>query len=144
MVDAVHPEYSHYKITAQSYQPLSLHCTSSGKLFLQYLSEPYRTLTINQLNYQPHTSKTITSAEDLITTLKEQEHRHYAIESEEQALGISSIAVPLFRKDGRFFGAVSLTTISQVLNEHIDIYSSALANTACQIEETLNKAIKGM
>ncbi len=138
MVDSVNPTNAHYKITATLYEPLKLHCTSSGKLLLQYMKEPFRSHIISGLNYTAQTAKTITSPEQLVQILKDQEKRGYSTEFEETALGISSIAAPIFSDQETFFGTLSVTAFSQLLENKIDQIVPELLAAAARIQEGLS------
>ena len=115
-----------------------LHCTSSGKLLLQYMKEPFRSHIISGLNYTALTPKTITSPSQLAKVLEVQEKQGYSTEFEETTLGISSIAAPIFSTDGTFFGTLSATAFSGLLEANTDTVVPQLLQAAARIQEGLS------
>ncbi|MCI5503902.1 MAG: hypothetical protein MR410_07410 [Eubacterium sp.] len=65
------PPLSYYRIIAQLYSPLPYYCTSSGKLFLQYLPERNFEAALDNIQYEIYTPKTISCREDLIAAGQE-------------------------------------------------------------------------
>ena len=137
-VASVNPANAHYKLAATLYEPLKLHCTSSGKLLLQYMKEPFRSHIISGLNYTALTPKTITSPSQLANVLEVQEKQGYSTEFEETTLGISSIAAPIFSTDGTFFGTLSATAFSGLLEANTDTVVPQLLQAAARIQEGLS------
>lgn len=115
MVKSLQPLKAQYRITAESHSPLTYHCTSSGKLFLQYLSPQKLENILEQMEFTIYTDYTTPTKEALLAELAKQKITLYSTEFDEQALGISSIAAPILRTQNRLFGTVSITAPTQVL-----------------------------
>lgn len=86
-----------------------MHCTSAGKTILAYLPEGEVREIINQKGLPPHTDKTITKPDKLMENIKEIRYRGYGIEREENEVGITCIAVPIFNFRGEIAGAISIS-----------------------------------
>lgn len=114
-IKAVQPGQLHYRIAPELYTPLELHCTASGKLFLQYLSPVQQYTELEAMTFQPHTSNTISSKEQLLNILHHQEETIYATEFDELDTGIGSIAAPILTSEQKLFGTISVIAPSQVL-----------------------------
>ncbi|MFB5661938.1 IclR family transcriptional regulator [Alteribacillus sp. HJP-4] len=86
-----------------------MHCTSAGKTILAYLSEEEARQIINLKGLPPHTKNTLTDPEELILNLTEIKKRGYGIEREENEIGITCIACPIFNFRGEISGAISIS-----------------------------------
>ena len=115
MVKTMQPPLSYYRIIAQLYSPLPYYCTSSGKLFLQYLPERNFEAALDNIQYEIYTPKTISCREDLIAELNRQKEKLYSLEVDERTLGISSIATPILLANGRLFSTISVTAPTQII-----------------------------
>lgn len=86
-----------------------LHSTATGKLLLAYLppSEAEALLTSTEL--APFTPHTITDPQRLLADLAEIRARGYALDSEEDYVGIECVAVPVFTAGGQCVAAASVS-----------------------------------
>ena len=130
MVKSIQPPASHYRITAQLYEPLSYHCTSSGKLYLQYLSPNNLQTALESINYECYTANTISCQEELLEELERQKKNYYSLEVDERSMGFSSIAVPLLRSGNRLLGTVSVADPTQVIREQLTPLSRDLIDVS--------------
>lgn len=117
MVKTVQPPSNYYRIVAQLYSSLPYYCTSSGKLFLQYLSEKNLQSVLKKMSYERYTPNTISSEKELLRELQQQKEKLYSIEKDERTLGISSIAAPILYDNHRLLGTISVTAPTQIILE---------------------------
>ena len=86
-----------------------LHCTATGKSMLAFLPEQEMLALLPRLKFQPVTENTITD------TAKFQEHLlrirrlGYAVDDEENEMGIRCIGSPIYDHAGRLVGALSIS-----------------------------------
>lgn len=86
-----------------------IHCTSVGKAILAHLSEGEVHSILDKHGLPKHTDHTITDKEKFLEELKKVNREGYAVEIEENEVGISCIAVPIFDHRGRITAAVSIS-----------------------------------
>ncbi len=136
-VDTVTSETCHYQFTINTETVLPLHSTASGKLVLAYLPEDKRTAFINSMELTRFTEHTITDRQTLFETIRFIQESDYATEFEETDLGISSVAVPLFRRD-EFVGTLSVISLASILETNYRQVISDLIKAAHQISSRLS------
>ena len=83
------------------------HCTASGKTYLASLEPRKRALFINTLKLEAKTSNTFTDATALLREVEKVAAQGYALDNGELFDGMVAIAVPIFQKDNRYFGALA-------------------------------------
>lgn len=81
------------------------HCTGVGKALLSQLPDERVKEILARTGMEPHTPNTLTSPEALLAELAQVREQGYAVDDEEQELGVRCVAVPLR-------GAPALTAIS--------------------------------
>ena len=122
MIKTMQPPSSYYRIMAQLYSSLPYHCTSSGKLYLQYLSKDNLKSALANMNFEQYTPNTISNREELMDELQKQKERLYSLEKDERTIGISSIAAPILHSNRRLIGTISVTAPTQsILDQQEDI-----------------------
>lgn len=139
MIETMQPSQSHYKIMAQLYSPIAFHCTSSGKLYLQYLPDARRSAVMDEIDYTLYTPYTIRDRSTLMLHLEKQKETIYSTEFDELAVGISSIAAPVLLPNNRLFGTISVTAPSQIIKDNLDAISSDLIAVGKIIAANLSK-----
>jgi IclR family acetate operon transcriptional repressor len=78
-----------------------------------------------------HTRNTITSPRALNREVEEIRRLGYAVDDEEEEMGVRCVAVPVTDRLGRFVAALSVTgTVDQVPSERIEIIALKLKETA--------------
>ena len=106
-------------IAAAVGQRLPVHCTASGKLFLAYLPPEELDAILNQ-PLAAYTENTITSPEKLRDQLEIVRERGYAIDNEENEIGICALAAPIFNHSGTVIAAISVPSpTSRMTSERI-------------------------
>ena len=119
-VDTVNPEDTRYMVMTKPYKKFPLNATSSGKLYLYFSDKEYIEKFLENLKEENHvryTEKTILNREDLEKELEFIEKNGYSIEDEEINIGISSLAVPIFNKNNKFIGTISVTATSGIIDK---------------------------
>jgi DNA-binding IclR family transcriptional regulator len=94
-----------------------MHCTSVGKVILAYLPSREAMDIIEQKGLPKHTENTITDKEVFMNKLVEIKKQGYGLEFEENEVGITCIAAPIFNYRGDIVAAVSISGASIRMNE---------------------------
>ena len=107
---------------------LPMHCTGCGKAMLAYLPEEELEAVIQRWGLPAITKNTITSRQRLDKDLELTRSRGYALDREEETLGVRCIAMPILDGSGYPAGAISIsgTTISirdELLNDYAKMLS---------------------
>lgn len=114
-----------------------LHCTSTGKTFLAFLTPEERELLLSS-NLQPCTENSIVDKHDLEQELERVREQGYAIANEEFEEGLSAIASPIRDHTGRVVAAVSISGPSYRMGpERIEEFTRSLLETAQYISTQL-------
>lgn len=114
------------------------HCTASGKCFLASLSVKQRENIAQNINFEPRTKHTHTSADSLLQDLKEVRKLGFSLDREEFLDGMIAIAVPMTDANGRFVSAIAMHGPTQRLT--IDLLVSQVGlvqNAAERLSEVL-------
>lgn len=86
-----------------------MHCTSVGKVILAYLPSSEVTKIFEEYKLEKHTIHTITEKEALYNHLVDIRNKGYALDLEENEVGISCISTPIFDRSGKVIAAVSIS-----------------------------------
>lgn len=92
-----------------------LHSTAIGKCILAGLDDGELAEFAARAGLAPRTERTITTLDALRRELAEIRARGYAIDEQENEANIRCLAVPVRGADGRVIGAVSLSTVTFVM-----------------------------
>jgi IclR family pca regulon transcriptional regulator len=141
-VDRVHSFRRDQHTIEQELAPgsrLPAHCTAMGKLLLAHLPESEQRQLVAQLRLTKQGPNTITSKQELRNELGAIRAEGFAVNDEELAPGLHSIAAPV-RDDGRaVVAAVSLAAHTSVISlaELVDALSPHLIATADRVSARL-------
>jgi DNA-binding IclR family transcriptional regulator len=86
-----------------------LHCTAAGKSMLAFLPEPELASILRRVKFQPVTPNTITDARKFRDQLAAIRRLGYALDDEENEMGIRCIGAPIYDHARRLSGAVSIS-----------------------------------
>jgi DNA-binding IclR family transcriptional regulator len=86
-----------------------MHCTSVGKVILSYLPEQEVVSIIAKYGLPKHTDNTIIDEKQLLAALRKIKQQGYGMEIEENEIGISCMATPIFDSRGKISAAVSIS-----------------------------------
>lgn len=110
---------------------LPMHCTGCGKAMLSYLPEQQVDQIIQTDGLPPKTSNTITDPDQLKADLAKARNLGYAIDVEEETLGVKCIAHAIRDGYGNVAGALSVSgSIMNMTNEKLKEYAKLLSNAA--------------
>ena len=118
---------------------LPAYCTSLGKVLLAHLSEEERTARLGRIDFQRRGPNTITSRTALAAELLRVREQGYAVNNEELAYGLRSIAAPVLAHDGSAAGAINLAVHSSMVSSATldDGLAPVLMRTAADISARL-------
>jgi IclR family transcriptional regulator, pca regulon regulatory protein len=118
---------------------LPAYCTAMGKLLLAYLPEEEQRELIGAMQLAKHTPNTITSKKALRSELDEVQAAGFAVNDEELAPELHSIAAPVRNEAREVVAAVNLAAHSTMisLGELVDALSPHLVSTADRISARL-------
>jgi IclR family transcriptional regulator, pca regulon regulatory protein len=95
---------------------LPAYCTSLGKVLLAHLSEPLRDAVLDEIEFARRGPNTITSRSALLAELERVRGQGFAVNNEELAYGLRSIAAPIFDYHGDAVAAVNLAVHSSMIS----------------------------
>lgn len=87
---------------------LPLHATAAGKLLLAYSPAGWLSAWLDRAELPRYTERTVVSPEQLRRQLEEVRTRGFAVEDQEFALGVGSLAVPVRLWDDRAVAALAV------------------------------------
>lgn len=103
--EAVAEEYHHLNLE----RPDHLHYSSAGKAVLAYLPEDRLEFIIEEYGLPERTENTITDPSTLREELAEIRERGYALNDEEEIVGLRAVGAPIRASDGDILGAISVS-----------------------------------
>ena len=106
-------------ITAQIGREEKMHCTSVGKVILSYLPEDTRERIIDSMELKPMTNRTIVSKKILREQLIKIRNDGYAIDDEENVIGVRCIAAPIRNHRGEVSCCVGISAPSMRMELNI-------------------------
>lgn len=110
---------------------LPMHCTSCGKAMLSYMSEEDVDSVISKWGLTQVTPNTITDREQLFTALADIRRCGYAVDVEEESLGVKCVAVAIRNTDGQAVGALSISgSVISMKDEYVLKYAAELSKAA--------------
>jgi IclR family transcriptional regulator, pca regulon regulatory protein len=118
---------------------LPAYCTSLGKVLLAQLPEEDQAARVERIDFQRRGPNTITSRTALATELLRVRRQGYAVNNEELAYGLRSIAAPVLQHDGSAAGAINLAVHSSMISSETlgDRFGPILVRTAADISARL-------
>jgi IclR family acetate operon transcriptional repressor len=115
-----------------------LHSTGIGKCILAGLDGPALAEFVERAGLERRTERTITTLEALARELAEIRARGYAIDEQENEANIRCVAAPVHAADGRTIGAVSIATVTFVVErEELLALRHEVMATAKRLEDLL-------
>ncbi|RKD26773.1 IclR family transcriptional regulator [Ammoniphilus oxalaticus] len=115
-----------------------MHCTSVGKAILAYLPRKEVEKAFDEYPFEPHTPFTITDKESLYQQLDKIKEKGYALDLEENELGINCIAVPIFDHTSNVIAAFSISGPKMRMTEE---RLSKLENKVMSIGKQISKRL---
>ncbi|MGZ4413049.1 MAG: IclR family transcriptional regulator [Gaiellaceae bacterium] len=118
---------------------LPAYCTSLGKVLLAYLPDDERAAALAKIDFASRGPNTLLSEEALVVELEKVRKDGFAMNNEELAYGLRSIAAPIFAHDRQTVAAINLAvhrTMVSIKELGADL-SSCLRRTAETISAQL-------
>lgn len=113
---------------------MDLHCTGVGKIILAFGPSDIRDHALAKQAHMRHTENTITNPRLLTQEINRVQKLGYALDDEEEELGVRCIAVPVFDSSHRFLAALSAAgALRQVPIESMEQIAEKLQETAALI-----------
>ncbi len=120
---------------------IDVHCTSLGKCLIAYLSPAEVERITSEHGLLRHNENTVVSLPELRRELARVRKLGYAVDDEEEELGMRCIGVPVFDKEGRVLAAISVSgTTEQIHEGNYEQIRERLLETARLISERLTLA----
>ena len=112
---------------------LPVHCTSMGKALLINLSSDELLDLLGPGPYEAFTPHTLTTFDDLIADLATTKQRGYALNDEEFAIGLCSIAASIRGADEQIVAAINVSVPSaRITREELEGHLAAMAVETAQ------------
>ena len=113
---------------------LPMHCTSCGKAMLSYMTEDEVRAVIDRWGMAASTGHTITEPDKLIEELRVSRERGYAVDNEEESVGVRCVAAAVRTSSGKVAGAVSVSgSAVHMTDDRVEQYSRLLINAAAEL-----------
>jgi len=114
---------------------LPAYCTSMGKILLAYLPQDERDELLGQMELRQRGPNTLTARRALVAELDLVRARGLAINNEELAYGLRSIAAPVLSQPGTVAAAINLAVHSSMisLDQLVERLGAPLRRTAADI-----------
>lgn len=106
--------------------------TAVGKVLLAYLPQDKLSTLFKEVNFISRTPRTITSYNELLAELERVRSQGYAIDQEENEMGVACVATPIFDQDG-IKAAVSISGPLERIIGSISDLSSQLVRTTSEL-----------
>jgi DNA-binding IclR family transcriptional regulator len=117
---------------------MDVHCTSLGKALIAHLREEEVLRIVKAHGMPRHNENTITSQKKLLQDLALCVKRGYALDDEEDEIGLRCIGYPIRDGEGNAQAAISIAgTTSQITPENVNHLSQMLIETAANISEAI-------
>ncbi|MES2391628.1 MAG: IclR family transcriptional regulator [Acidobacteriota bacterium] len=122
---------------------MDLHCTGIGKAIMAYLSEEEREDVIKRYGLARKNDNTLCNRRRLQADLDQVVRLQYALDNEEDELGMRCIGVPIIGPDTRPVAAVSISgSVSQLTPERIPALAAEVKTTAHSIREAILESMQ--
>lgn len=117
---------------------MDVHCTGVGKAILAFLPGEHLEGLLRERALPRHNENTICGPKRLRAALAEIRRQGYAIDDEEDEIGLRCIGAPVFGPSGEVVAAISIAgTISQITPENEAVLAREVKRAAAAISEQL-------
>jgi IclR family KDG regulon transcriptional repressor len=87
----------------------AVHSTASGKVLLAFLPKLELAKVIDKIDFSPKTNNTITDKSTFLNHLQEVRRKGYALDEEENEMGIRCLAAPIHNDRGEVIASISVS-----------------------------------
>ena len=113
---------------------LDINCTGVGKALVAFLSEDQFNLLIKSKSFARHNDNTIVTVKALKRELARVRELGYALDDEEDEIGLRCIGTPIFGVDQKTVAAVSVAgTTADIPLERVQTLAATVKQTAAEI-----------
>jgi len=138
LIDKVDP-WRGQQMTTWVGKRMPIHCTGMGKALMAFLP-PEQIESHIKHGLTRYNENTIVSADKLKQELARIKSQYFALDDEEETVGLRCIGVPLFDKDNQAIAAVSLAgTLAKIGDDNLESLVRELKQTAASISERLHE-----
>lgn len=116
---------------------LDSYSNSMGLLLLAYLEPAMQTSVIDSIHFRAHTRKTIDSKQALLERLQSLKGQPLAIDYDENYMGHSTMAAPIFDSSNRCTASISIVCPTETLQANVDEFRPHLLKAASQISHKM-------
>jgi IclR family transcriptional regulator, KDG regulon repressor len=114
------------------------HCTSLGKALLLNKSKDHLMRFVEDIEFIPQTSKTITDKDHFIDEVIDSSKLGYTVDINENIDGVSCVGAPIYDCTGTIVAAISVTGVSAEFSEEkIEKYGELLKGKALEISRKI-------
>lgn len=118
---------------------MELHCTGLGKALLAHLPQGEIDRIIDRHPLPRHNDNTLFSRNRLVKELAKTAERGYALDDEEDEIGLRCIGAPVLRQDKVAIASISISgTTTQITQENMGMLAQQVMQTAASISTSLS------
>lgn len=122
---------------------MDLHCTGIGKAILAHLPQDEREDVIKRYGLARKNDNTLCNRKRLLADLDQVVRLQYALDDEEDELGMRCIGVPIIGPDYRPIAAVSISgSVSELTSERIPTLAAEVTRTARSIRDAVLESMQ--
>ena len=114
---------------------LPAYCTSMGKVLLAHQDPAELRALLDRTDLARRGPKTITAREQLMTALNRVRHNGIAVNDEELAAGLRSVAAPVRDRSGRVVAAVNIAI-------HLTVWNASVESVVRRLEGPLRHTVE--
>jgi DNA-binding IclR family transcriptional regulator len=123
---------------------MDVHCTGLGKALIAYVPEEELDLLIRKHGLPRHNENTVTSVRKFKMQLAEIRSKGYAVDAEEDELGLCCVGAPVFNHASQVVASVSAAgTLSQVTQDSLHSLAEKVKKTANAISREMRPGVDG-
>jgi DNA-binding IclR family transcriptional regulator len=122
---------------------MDLHSTSVGKILAAFMPAVELEASVQERGLRPRTGRTITTRGPLINELRRVREAGYAVDDEENSIGVRCVAAPIFDAQGRARAALGLSgTTMQIDNASIESVGHLVVDACTEISSELGYKVQ--
>jgi DNA-binding IclR family transcriptional regulator len=123
---------------------MDVHCTGLGKALIAYIPEEELDSLIRKHGLPRHNENTVTSVRKFKMQLAEIRSKGYAVDAEEDEIGLCCVGAPVFDHVGQVVASVSAAgTLSQVTQDTLHSLAEKVKKTASAISREMRAGVDG-
>ncbi len=116
---------------------IPLYCTAVGKSILSYLPKREMEEYFSSVKFEKRTEHTIVDPTELLKELEKTRIKGYAVDREENELGVACVGAPILNHDGYPVAGVSISGVAKRVLPKIEKYGEIIKEYAARISKLL-------